>query len=242
VGFPGATSLHTIYSTFLEGHLKTFPEEVQQQCNNLLSSALALQTGMTSTFRKSAINFHYEFNIRHLSNVFQGLLQSQPNEFKTVEKLAQLWLHESERVYGDRLVSVSDLKKYKELALEQAKKFFKEMSPTTLFAEPLIFCHFAQGVGDKIYDKVSNFPDLSGLLNGALAEYNESHPVMNLVLFDQAMAHVARIARIIEMPRGNPLLIGVGGSGKQSLARLAAFIAGYDVFQVSITKSYNLSP
>lgn len=46
-----------------------------------------------------------EFNIRHLSNVFQGLLMAQPAEFNNPGKFAMLWLHESERVYGDRLVS-----------------------------------------------------------------------------------------------------------------------------------------
>ena len=67
------------------------------------------------------------------------------------------------------------------------------MSPPTLFAEPLIFCHFAQGVGDKSYDRVLNFTDLSPLLNGALDEYNETNAAMNLVLFEDAMRHVCRV-------------------------------------------------
>ena len=64
---------------------------------------------------------------------------------------------------------------------------------------------------------------------------------MNLVLFDQAIEHICHITRIIEIPGGNALLVGVGGSGKQSLARLSAFICGFELEQMVVTQSFNMN-
>lgn len=64
---------------------------------------------------------------------------------------------------------------------------------------------------------------------------------MDLVLFQQALEHVTRIARILDMPGGNALLVGVGGSGKQSLSKLAAFIVAIDIEQLVVTASFTMN-
>jgi len=58
------------------------------------------------------------------------------------------------------------------------------------------------------------------------------------VFFDDAIAHVCRVARILRQPRGNAMLIGVAGCGKQSLTRLAAFMLECSPFQIKPTKNY----
>ena len=69
------------------------------------------------------------------------------------------------------------------------------------------------------------------ILQDILEEYNESKLKMNLVLFDNALEHLTRVHRIIRMDRGHALLVGVAGSGKQSLTKLAAFSADCEVVQ-----------
>ena len=246
IGLPGPTSLLTIYQTFLDGHLRGFNDEVKKQANSIIKAAMGLHSDVAMTFRKTAQNFHYEFNIRHISNVFQGLLVSAAEQFDNAEKMQMLWLHESERVYGDRLVSPEDLLKFNNLAQKQCKKIFPSLNIAKFYAgegnaDPLVFCHFAGGTQDKVYDQVGTLPQMGEVLENALMEYNESNATMDLVLFADAMKHIARIVRIVLNEGGHALLVGVGGSGKQSLSRLAAFICDYDVMQIVISGTYGIN-
>jgi dynein heavy chain len=71
VEFPGQDSLMKIYGTFLSGHLSQFSEECQELGTKIIQGSLANHDKVVSTFRKTAVNFHYEFTVRHLANVFQ---------------------------------------------------------------------------------------------------------------------------------------------------------------------------
>ena len=77
-------------------------------------------------------------------------------------------------------------------------------------------------------------PKLVRVVEEYLEDYNSvSNAPMKLVMFLDAIEHVSRITRVIRLPLGNALLLGVGGSGRQSLTRLAAYLEEYEVVQVS---------
>jgi len=61
---------------------------------------------------------------------------------------------------------------------------------------------------------------------------------MELVIFDDALFHLLRTSRTVNSPAGNALLVGVGGSGKQSLTKLCAHICNHRFFQIALTKTY----
>merc|ERR1719355_525276 len=84
-------------------------------------------------------------------------------------------------------------------------------------------------------------PSLRKVLEGKLDDYNREHATMNLVLFEDAVRHVCRISRITDNPCGNALLVGVGGSGKQCLARLGSFINNQDVLSILVNQTYGIN-
>lgn len=63
-------------------------------------------------------------NIWRLSRAMQGLCRMTATHFKDALCCVRLWIHECERVYGDRLVSEADLAKFADLRMRTTMKFF----------------------------------------------------------------------------------------------------------------------
>ena len=51
---------------------------------------------------------HYTFNLRDLSKVFQGMLSITPEHCQDSRTFIYLWIHESQRVFQDRLINLAD--------------------------------------------------------------------------------------------------------------------------------------
>jgi len=93
----------------------------------------------------------------------------------------------------------------------------------------------------RLYRQVPDLKVLVMKVDEFLEDYNSMVKTqMPLVMFLDACDHVSRIARVLRQPLGNCLLLGVGGSGRQSLSRLATFISNYKLFQIEVVKGYGM--
>lgn len=155
--------------------------------------------------------------------------------------LISLWRHECERVFVDKLTNNSDKDKVKgyihDICLETFTQHEADMIEKFKKENTLYFCDFlredvkneegiVEQLAEKIYEQILSFQELQARCYQLLEDYNAKYTAkkMSLVLFEDAINHLIRVSRIVQTPRSSGLLVGVGGSGKQSLTRLAAEI------------------
>lgn len=244
VSCPSQSSMFYVYHTILSHHLaqtwNRFSVQHMKLASALVGLSLVLHHRVSLMFLPTAMKFHYIFNLRDLSNIFQGMQFATIDTCPEPEDLMRLYLHEASRVYGDKLATQSDADNFKKLVREVTKNELDEVNEQRMFEEPMIYCHFGDGLSENKYMPVNKWTTLNAMLEDAQKAFNEMIGPLSLVLFEDAMCHVCRINRILECPRGNMMLVGVGGSGKQSLVRLASFISSMTVSQVRLRRGYNL--
>jgi dynein heavy chain len=232
-------SMETIFSSILRGFLDEHPEEnLSDFADPIVKSSVEVYLKICNDLLPTPSKSHYTFNLRDLSKVVQGILQISYENLKESTTLILLWLHESCRVFRDRLIDDKDNEWFNTQLQSKMKEHLDMTIPKESWVD-VIFGHFASHSRD--YVKIDYNDALFAKLGMALERYNaENSNQMNLIFFKDAINHLSRISRIIRQPRGNALLVGVGGSGRQSLARLAINMADYKIFSIEITRIYGV--
>ncbi|CAH8499452.1 unnamed protein product [Schistosoma intercalatum] len=239
VTFPTEANLKRIYGTMITQKLQEFQDEVKSMADNLTQASIDLYHAIVNKFLPTPTKIHYLFNLRDISKIFQGLLRASKKYIDTRNSMLRLWIHEGLRVFYDRLVDEKDRATYLDLVGESLASYFDQtyhgLCPSK---QSPIFVDFMNP--DNSYEDVTDLDRLRKFMAQTLKEYNESPGMVHvdLVMFRDAIEHTCKVVRVINQPRGNMLLIGIGGSGRQSLSRLAAYICEYKTFQVEVTKHY----
>ena len=134
------------------------------------------------------------------------------------QQASRLWLHEVSRVFYDRLINEEDRKWFKEMAMDLlGRRFSTRQQYEDLFDKNrVVFSDIMRLEMGKEYEEIKDFKKLIKTLEGKQDDYNyeNASTKMFLVFFDDCIDHIMRLLRILRQPRGNAMLIGVGGSGK----------------------------
>uniref|UniRef100_A0A8D1HDP7 AAA+ ATPase domain-containing protein n=1 Tax=Sus scrofa TaxID=9823 RepID=A0A8D1HDP7_PIG len=256
---PSNASIDKIFGIIGCGYFdpcRKFKPEICEMIVNLVSAGRVLWQWTKVKMLPTPSKFHYIFNLRDLSRIWQGMLTIKAEECDSIPILLSLFKHECNRVIADRFITPEDEQWFNAHLIRAVEENISADVGSYILPEPYFvdFLHeVPEPTGDepedtvfevpKIYELVPSFESLSERLQFYQRQFNEiiRGTSLDLVFFKDAMTHLIKISRIIRTSCGNALLVGVGGSGKQSLSRLASFIAGYQIFQITLTRSYNVN-
>uniref|UniRef100_A0A8C6FPB3 Dynein axonemal heavy chain 12 n=1 Tax=Moschus moschiferus TaxID=68415 RepID=A0A8C6FPB3_MOSMO len=249
-----------IFSSIVTFYLRTrdFPPEYFLVGNQIVSGTMEIYKQSMQNLLPTPTKSHYTFNLRDFSRVIQGCLLIERDAVEGKHTMIRLFVHEVLRVFYDRLINDSDRFWLFTLTKNVVKDHFKESFDG-------IFSHLRKGNApiaeeelrnlmfgdylnpdlegdDRVYIEIPNIHHFSDVVDQCLDEYNQTHKTrMNLVIFRYVLEHLSRICRILKQSGGNALLVGLGGSGRQSLTRLATSMAKMQIFQPEISKSYGMN-
>uniref|UniRef100_A0A1A9WR67 AAA+ ATPase domain-containing protein n=1 Tax=Glossina brevipalpis TaxID=37001 RepID=A0A1A9WR67_9MUSC len=254
---PSNNSMDQIFNQIGCGYfcLARFEEEVVNVVPSLVPLTRNFWQSVKGKMLPTPSNFHYVFNLRDLSRIWEGILKVAGEECKTVSDILKLWRHECTRVIADRFTDFKDTKWFLERMRKDAAshlgEYFEEYPEEETFFVDFLRDPPEGGEDDeevsleppKIYEEIPSLEKVRERVTWYMGQFNEYvrgyH--MDLVFFRDALVHLMIVSRIVSMPRGNALLVGVGGSGKQSLTRLSSFVAGYKFFQITLTRAYSVN-
>jgi dynein heavy chain len=161
---PHTDSIDNIYGEMMRAFftVKAFNQDVYNTANVLVTSTIQLWEKVKTSLLPTPQKFHYSFNMRELSRVFQGIFESikvkdgrdvimkakSIGGMKPEVFMVGLWKHECLRTFEDKLVNAED-KAWVSEAIDKTTLEFFDREVADQLMEPIYFCDFMR---EDVYD------------------------------------------------------------------------------------------
>ncbi len=140
---PSKEATENIYTSILDKQVAEFPEDIRSLIPKITSAALSLYFSVSEKLPRTPVKFHYIFNLRDLSRVYEGLMQVSIDKCQTKEQLVRLWRNECMRVFADRLVNDTDRSLVNDQLIPDLVKEFFPGTEEIVLQNPILFGDFA---------------------------------------------------------------------------------------------------
>merc|ERR1719399_1300986 len=237
-------SVRHIFNSIFTFFLGAFEDDIKKLQAGLMTTCYTIYNRIGLELLPTPTKPHYMFNLRDIWKVVQGICSLSPKKIFEPVTVFRATAHENIRVFGDRLINAADQKWLKDVLDKEIVESLGSTPEAVFEHERLVFTHFMDTSGGdvKFFVEAPDIKKVITSLEGYLEDYNGMFALqMPLVLFSDAAEHVSRVVRVLNSRGGNALLLGVGGSGRQSLSRLASFVLEYECFQIEVAKGYGMN-
>ena len=244
-------TMFLISKSILEWGLYNYVDKLKFMVPSLTKLTLKMYKMISKEFLPLPRKSHYLFNLRDLMKVIQGLLAVPPGKYEATfdnkSKMLKLWVHENLCVYYDRLIDDKDhvlfMKIMNSAMIEEMKLQVKELfdNNENWKISELMFGNFLEPhAAIKLYCEIEDKVKLRNLIHEYIEEFNAlAKAKLDIVLFEDALNLLARVNRILNQPFGNALLVGLGGSGRHSLTRLATYMQDFQIFEIEMDRDFS---
>ena len=254
---PSHGSMKVIFGTLIMSYFteeRGFDMPVIGAASEMAGLSVELWHHMHTQYLPTPAKFHYQFSLRDLSRITSGLLNAVSSIVFDAQIMYSLWQHECNCEFRDRLVTLGDHALYDRQLSSLVQWRLGVSNGLTARQSGGQYDRFVDFMGvliaeddgadvERHYEQCSTSEEIVAVLSQFQKLYNEEikGPSMQLVFFEGAIDHLARMCRILRRGAGSALCVGVGGYGKRSVVRLAAFIQRQALVQLIVTRAYTVT-
>ena len=195
--FPAESQIKRIFGSMITQKLFDFEEELKPLGDIMTRATIEMYQQIIARYLPTPSRIHYLFNLRDIAKVFQGLLRASKTIIDNKNSMVRLWIHETFRVFSDRLVDNTDREDFINMLDKNLGALFDQnfhnVCPNRV---PPLFGDFVNP--SQVYEDFVEPKPLKDFMDLQLDEYNTSPGVvsMDLVLFRDAIEHSKSIYAI----------------------------------------------
>jgi dynein heavy chain len=252
---PTDESVNKIFSSRFNVFFKTrgFQPEAAGVIGPIIQSTIAIYNTLRDTLLPVPEKAHYIFGLSDIAKLMDGCTLL-PKELSDNKKLyTRIWVHECLRVFNDRLTCPEDTAILFEKIKHCVKTVFRENFDsafehlgkvdgfvTEYSLRNLTFGDFITVEDRRCYQEIVSFDEFGKQGRAMVDAYMAAHPhcPTEVMFFKYSMENICKICRVLCQPSGNILLLGRGGTGRETSARVAAVLKDATFYQPPVSASF----